>query len=160
MAYNPTVNDNSGQILGEAQRLAKELRAKEQQQMWQGISNGVSNAASGLGEALDEVKANAIKYDTAAGMMDAYKQNAGALGLDIAALDGGAQKHAKNPDKLLGYLTVMGKMAENNMAVQRQQAQYTGALELARQKQALGLGGGGSTPMYGVEIADGVDIYR
>lgn len=124
MAYNPTVNDNSGQILGEAQRLAKELRAKEQQQMWQGISKGVSNAASGLGEALNDVKAKAIKYDTAAGMLDTYKQNADSLGLDMQMLQGMEQKYSKDPDKLLGALTVVGKLAENKLDIQKAEATY------------------------------------
>lgn len=182
MPYAPTVNDNSGQILAGYQTKSAEIKAAGNEALANGIMRGATsaiggglgaatgfntagmitdakgNSIPGLGDALDEVKANAIKYDTAAGMMDAYKQNAGALGLDLAALDGGAQKHAKNPDKLLGYLTVMGKMAENNMAVQRQKAQYTGALELARQKQALGYGSAASNPSLGVEVADGIDL--
>jgi len=183
MPYAPTVNDNSGQILAGYQTRSAQIKAAGNEALAQGIMRGATSAIGGglgaatgfntsgmitdaqgnqipgLGDALNDVKAKAIKYDTAAGMLDTYKQNAGSLGLDMQMLQGMEQKYSKDPDKLLGALTVIGNMADNNMAVKRQNAQYDSALNLARQKQALGLGGGGSVPMYNVEVADGVNIY-
>ena len=160
MPYNPTVNDESGQILARYQTRSAEIKAAGQQALADGIMRGATsaiggglgaatgfntagmitdakgNSIPGLGDALDSVKANAIKYDTAAGMLDAYKQNAGALGLDLAALDAGAQKLSNKPDQLLGWLTVTGKVAENNMSMQREQARMDGYKDLADYKAA------------------------
>jgi hypothetical protein len=50
---------------------------------------------------------------------------------------------------------------ENLQTRYNQNAQYTQALNLAKQKAALGLGGGGgSSPMFSVDVADGVDISQ
>ena len=147
-AYNPQVQDQSGQILGQYQTQAAKTQAAGQQALSDGIMRGATSAIGGglgaatgfntagmitdakgnqvpgLGEALNSVKANAIKYDTAAGMLDTYKQNAGALGLNPDMLGSMEQKYAKDPDKLIGALTVVGKMAENNMGIDKAQKTY------------------------------------
>jgi hypothetical protein len=141
MPYNPSVNDRSGEILAGYQTRSSEITAAGNQALASGIMQGATsaiggglgaatgfntagmikdasgNSIPGLGDALDSVKANAIKYQTASGMMDTYKENAGALGLDMQMLQGIEQKYANKPNELIGALTVVGKIGENNMAL-------------------------------------------
>ena len=143
MTYNPTVNDQSGQITAGYQTRSAEIKAAGNEALAQGIMRGATSAIGGglgaatgfntagmvtdakgnqipgLGEALDSVKANAIKYETASGMMDSYKQNADALGLDMQMLQGIEQKYANKPNELIGALTVVGKIGENNMQLDK-----------------------------------------
>lgn len=148
MQYAPTVNDNSGQIYAGYQTKAADITAAGNEALASGIMRGATsaiggglgaatgfntsgmitdakgNSIPGLSEALNDVKANAIKYDTAAGMLDTYKENAGKLGLDIQMLDGVAEKYKNKPNELLGALTVVGKMAENKLDIQKAKATY------------------------------------
>ena len=183
MIYNPTVNDNSGQITAGYQTRSAEIRAAGNQALANGIMQGATsaiggglgaftkantsgmitdakgNAVPGLGKTLDDVRAQAIKYETAAGMLDSYKQNANALGLDLQMLDGIGEKYKNKPNELLGALTVLERVGNNNMELARQKAQYDGAVQVAKQKAILG-GGGGSSPALSVEVADGIDIWQ
>jgi hypothetical protein len=160
MPYNPSVNDRSGEILAGYQTRSSEITAAGNQALASGIMQGATsaiggglgaatgfntagmikdasgNSIPGLGDALDSVKANAIKYNEAAGMLDAYKQNAGALGLDMQMLDGVADKYKNKPNELLGHLTVIGSIANNNLSMQRQTAQIEGYKDLADYKSA------------------------
>lgn len=139
--YNPTANDRSGEITAGYQTNASQITAAGNQALASGIMQGATsaiggglgaatgfntagmikdasgNSMPGLGDALDSVKANAIKYQTASGMMDTYKENAEALGLDMQMLQGIEQKYANKPNELIGALTVVGKIGENNMAL-------------------------------------------
>lgn len=148
MPYAPTVNDRSGEILAGYQTNAAEIKAAGQQALADGIMRGATSAIGGglgaatgfntagmitdakgnqvpgLGEALNSVKANAIKYDAAAGMLDTYKQNADALGLDMQMLEGIEQKYANKPNELIGALTVVGKIGENNLDIQKAEKTY------------------------------------
>lgn len=148
MPYNPSVNDRSGEILAGYQTRSSEITAAGNQALASGIMQGATsaiggglgaatgfntagmikdasgNSIPGLGDALDSVKANAIKYQTASGMMDTYKENAGALGLDMQMLQGIEQKYANKPNELIGALTVVGKIGENNLDIQKAQKTY------------------------------------
>lgn len=159
-AYNPTANDNSGQILAGYKTKSAEIKAAGNEALAQGIMRGATSAIGGglgaatgfntagmitdasgnqipgLGDALDDVKANAIKYDTAAGMMDAYKQMGPQMGITAEQIDALGAKHKNNPDALLGSLTVMERVAANNMSMQRQQAQVDGYKDLYDYKSA------------------------
>jgi len=143
MPYNPSVNDRSGEILAGYQTRSAEIKAAGNEALASGIMQGATsaiggglgaatgfntagmikdasgNSIPGLGDALDSVKANAIKYQTASGMMDSYKQNADALGLDMQMLQGIEQKYANKPNELIGALTVVGKIGENNMELNK-----------------------------------------
>jgi hypothetical protein len=120
MAYNPQVNDRSGEILAGYQMQAADMRLAQQQQQAESFAN-IGTALTG---AITKSRENAIKYDTAAGMLDTYKENAGALGLDLNMLESMEQKLAGNPDKLIGALTVVGKIGENNLDIQKAQKTY------------------------------------
>jgi hypothetical protein len=135
MPYNPSVNDRSGEILAQHQINAAnmlagakvssaETRAAGNEALTEGIVSGVTSAVGGLSQGMTKARENSIKYDTAAGMLDTYKENAGALGLDLDMLGGIEQKYAKDPDKLIGALTVVGKIGENNLDIQKAQKTY------------------------------------
>lgn len=47
-AYNPTVNDTSGQILGASQTKSAEIKAAGNEALAQGIASGVTSLASGV----------------------------------------------------------------------------------------------------------------
>ena len=123
-AYNPQVQDQSGQILGQYQTQAAKTQAESQAALGQNIGKGLESIGSSVAGGITKSRENAIKYDTAAGMLETYKQNAGALGLDLNMLGGMEEKYAKDPDKLIGALTVVGKMAENNMGIEKAQKTY------------------------------------
>jgi hypothetical protein len=124
MPYAPTVNDRSGEILGQYTANAANIRAEGMQSFGQSIGKGLESMGSSIAGGMTKARENAIKYDTAAGMLDTYKENAGALGLDLNMLEGMEQKLAGNPDKLIGALTVVGKIGENNLDIQKAQKTY------------------------------------
>lgn len=188
--YQPTVNDRSGEILAGAQTRSAEIKAAGQQALADGIARGATSAIGGalgamtktntsdaitdskghgvpgLGASIDAARANAIKYDTAAGMLDAYKSNANDLGLSMDMLDGLSAKYSKDPDKLIGALTVVGRMAENQMAVNR--SKQISDVQTANQKDVLdkraALMGAypkqNATPQFGVSVSPGIDMSR
>lgn len=136
MPYAPTVNDRSGEILGAFQASAAETRAQGMQNFGQSIGEGLAAMGSGIAGGISQAGQQAIKYKTAAGMLDAYRANADAFGFDMNALDAMEQKYAKDPDKLLGALTVLGEIGNNNMSMQREQARMDGYKDLADYKAA------------------------
>lgn len=134
--YNPTVNDRSGEILGAYTAKAAETRAEGMQSFAKSIGEGLESMGSSISEGITKARENAIKYDTAAGMLDTYKENAGALGLDLKMLGGMEEKYAKDPDKLIGALTVVGKLAENKLDIQKAEATYAALGNAYTQKAA------------------------
>ena len=88
------------------------------------LGDGIKSAAGSIAGGMTKSRENAMKYDAAAGMMDTYKENATALGLDMQMLDGLEQKYAKDPDKLIGALTVVGKMSDHNLDVEKAEKTY------------------------------------
>jgi hypothetical protein len=132
------------------------------------LAGGISQAGSSLGGALaqvgSQVQANAAKYKDAAGQLDAYKQVGSNMGMDMSYLADIEAKHGKNPDALLGALAVVGQDFRSKLVERQQEKQYGGALELAREKAALGIGGGSraaaGAPMFGLEVGDGIDMSR
>lgn len=136
MPYAPTVNDRSGEILGAYTASAANTRAEGMQNFGQSIGEGLAAMGSGIGGGISQAGQQAIKYKTAAGMLDAYRTNADAFGFDMNTLDAMEQKYAKDPDKLLGALTVLGEIGNNNMSMQRQQANIDGYKDLYDYKAA------------------------
>ena len=124
MPYNPSVNDESGQILAGYQTRSAEISAAGQMSFGKSIGDGLQSAGSSIAGGMTKSRENAMKYDAAAGMMDTYKENATALGLDMQMLDGLEQKYAKDPDKLIGALTVVGKMSDHNLDVEKAEKTY------------------------------------
>lgn len=65
-------------------------------------------------------------------------------------------KAGNNANKMSGTIMAFMPAVENLQSRFNQKSQYDSALELARQKAALG--GGGSNPSLGVEVDDGIDL--
>jgi hypothetical protein len=124
MQYAPPISSNIGNILANAGGNAANSYMQGMKQFSEGISDGISSAASSIAGGMTKARENAIKYDAAAGMMDTYKTNANALGLDMQMLDGIEQKYANDPNKLIGALTVVGKIGDNNLDIQKAQKTY------------------------------------
>ena len=88
------------------------------------LGDGIKSAAGSIAGGMTKSRENAMKYDAAAGMLDTYKTNAKALGLDMQMLDGIEQKYANKPNELIGALTVVGKIGENNLDIQKAEKTY------------------------------------
>jgi hypothetical protein len=136
-AYNPAVTDRSAEILANANNTAAQIQYAGMQNFGQSIGNAMQSLGDGYSRGQEKARENAIKYDTAAGMIDAYRQFGPQFGIDPAQVDALSERHAKNPDALIASLAVLGRVADNNMMMARQQAATDGYLDLHRQKQAI-----------------------
>lgn len=161
-AYNPTVNDRSGEILGAYTASAAQTRAEGMQNFGQSIGQGLAGLGGGIGGMVKDARDKTAKLEGIAATgeaLNAILPTYGKEGVAIqTALQGELTKAGNNPDKLAGAMMAFMPAVENLQSRYNQQAQYTGALELARQKQALGYGSAGSNPSLGVEVADGIDL--
>jgi hypothetical protein len=165
MPYAPTVNDNSGQILAGYQTKSAEIKAAGNEALAQGIASGVTSIAGGIGGAIAKSQANTAKLQgiqATGSAMQAILPQYGEEGMALGqALQSELGKAGTNPDKMAGAMMAFMPAMENLQTRYNQNAQYTQALNLAKQKAALGLGGGGgSSPMFSVDVADGVDISQ
>ena len=160
MPYAPTVNDESGQILAGYQTKSAEIKAAGNEALAQGIMDGVTSVASGIGGAIAKSQANTAKLQgiqATGSAMQAILPQYGEQGMALGqALQTELGKAGNNPDKMAGAMMAFMPAMENLQSRYNQKAQYDSALELARQKAALG--GGGSNPSLGVEVDDGIDL--
>ena len=165
MTYNPTVNDQSGQITAGYQTKSAEIKAAGNEALVQGISDGVTNFAGGITGAITKSRETTAKLEgvQATGqamqaILPTYGKEGVALG---AALQEQLGKAGNNPDKMAGAMMAFMPAMENLQSRFNQNNQYTQAGILARQKAALGGGGGGgSNPVYSVELGDGIDTNQ
>ncbi len=159
-AYNPTVNDRSGEILGAYTASAANTRAEGMQNFGQSIGKGLEKIGDSVGDAITKSQANTAKLQgiqATGSAMQAILPQYGEQGMALGqALQSELGKAGNNPDKMAGAMMAFMPAMENLQSRYNQKAQYDSALELARQKAALG--GGGSNPSLGVEIADGIDL--
>lgn len=165
MPFAPNVSDQRGAIVMQGSQDQNRYRMMGDAALAAGISSAGSSLGGALAQVGSQVQANAAKYNEAAGQLEAFKQVGGQMGMDMSYLSEIEAKHGKNPDALLGALAVVGQDFKSKIAQKQMEAQYGGALELARQKAALGTGSGGSragasVPMFGATIGEGVDMSR
>ena len=73
MPYNPSVNDRSGEILGNAQANAAQIRAQGMMAMGQGIGDGLAAIGSGLSKGMAKSQENRIASDGANAKFDMLK---------------------------------------------------------------------------------------
>jgi len=163
MTYNPTVNDNSGQILGASQARSAEIKAAGNEALAQGIASGVTNFAGGITGAITKSRETTAKLEgvqATGSAMQAILPQYGKEGMALGqALQAELGKAGNNPDKMAGAMMAFMPAMENLQTRYNQNAQYTQALQLAKQKAALGGGGGGSNPAISVEVDPSVDIW-
>jgi hypothetical protein len=168
MPYAPTVNDESGQILAGYQTKSAEIKAAGNEALAQGITDGVMSIAGGIGGAIAKSQANTAKLQgiqATGSAMQAILPQYGDEGMALGqALQTELGKAGNNPDKMAGAMMAFMPAMENLQSRFNQNAQYTQALNLAKQKAALGIGGGGgggsSSPMLGVQVDDSIDMSR
>jgi hypothetical protein len=139
-------------------RQDRAARAAQQQQQ-------IGEAIGGIGGMLKESRENTAKLEGLAATgsaMQAILPQYGEEGIALAnALNEELGKAGKNANKMAGTYMAFMPAVEGLRSRYNQNAQYTQALNLAKQKAALGIGGGGgSSPMFSVDVADGVDISQ
>ena len=154
-AYNPTVNDRSGEILGAGVTNAANIQAQGMQTFGQSVGQGLAAMGEGIAGGMNKAAEKAIKYKAAAGMLDAYRRNADVFGLSVEDLDAMEKQKINDPDALIGALTVTGAIAENNMSMKREQARMDGYKDLADYKSSLGAASTdtAATPKYDFNYA-------
>jgi hypothetical protein len=165
MPYAPTVNDRSGEILAGFQTNAANIRAQGMANMGQSIGEGLESIGSSIAGAIAKSQANTAKLQgiqATGSAMQAILPQYGEEGMALGqALQSELGKAGTNPDKMAGAMMAFMPAMENLQSRFNQNNQYTQALNLAKQKAALGIGGGGgSSPMFSVDVADGVDISQ
>lgn len=137
MPYNPSINDNSGQILAEAQRLAKELRAKEQQQMWQAVGQGISSITEGLGEYYKKSQENKMTSDYLDSMAGHFNNTMGADGQTPLMTDEMLEKFSKGSlGAKQGMIVPLMAQYEQNLKNSYLEQQMAGYLNRANQSAA------------------------
>jgi hypothetical protein len=159
MAYAPTVNDNSGQILSGFQTQAADMRLAQQQQQAEAFANVAGSLTSAIADS--QAKTAKLQGIQATGSaMQAILPQYGEEGMALGqALQSELGKAGTNPDKMAGAMMAFMPAMENLQTRFNQNNQYTQALNLAQKKAALGIGGGGSAPTLDVGV-EGVEIWR
>ena len=159
--YNPTVNDQSGQITAGYQTKSAEIKAAGNEALAKGIMDGVTSVAGGITGAIAKSQANTAKLQgvqATGSAMQAILPQYGKEGIALGqALQTELGKAGNNPDKMAGAMMAFMPAMENLQTRFNQTNQYNSALQLARQKAAIG---GGSNPALSVEVADGIDIWQ
>jgi hypothetical protein len=157
-AYNPTP-DRSAEILTNASNQAAEI----QMQGYQSLGNSLAAMGNSFADSINKAKENASKAETNLGTGEAIASIYQTYGTTDQYQDyiAGLDRNSKNQDKLSGYNAMHVQIANSLMEMARQNSQYDRAYKLARQKAALGGGGGAnsSNPMLDVGV-EGVDIWR
>jgi hypothetical protein len=164
-AYNPATTDRSGQILAGYKTNSAQIKAAGNEALVSGIADGVTSIAGGITGAIAKSQANTAKLQgiqaTGSAMqaiLPQYGQEGMALG---QALQTELGKAGNNPDKMAGAMMAFMPAMENLQSRFNQNNQYAQALQLAKEKAALGVGGAAnsSNPMLDVGV-EGVDIWR
>ena len=113
-----------------------------------------------LSKSVETKNAEAAKANTNAGTAEALDQIYSTYGTPEQRQDflTGLEKVSGNQDKTAGYIAMHQQTGQSLMQMAETNNQYTRAYNLAQQKAALNASGGGSNPMLGVEVADGIDL--
>jgi len=107
-AYNPQVNDRSGEILGASQTNAANTRAQGMQNFGQSIGEGLESMGSSIAGGMEKVQANTAKANTNLGTAEALDQIYGTYGTPEQRQNflTGLDKVSGNQDKTAGYLAM------------------------------------------------------
>ena len=159
MPYAPTVNDRSGEILAGYQTNAANTRAQGMQNFGQSIGEGLESMGSSIAEVITKKQEDASKATSIGEALNTMQSTLPTYGAEGVALQQIITKRmadaGNNLDKMSGIYMAFQPAMQNLQSRFNQNAQ---ALNLAKQKAALGIGGGGgSSPMFSVDVAPGVD---
>lgn len=134
-AYNPTP-DRSAEIILEGM-----------QNFGQSIGQGLASLGGSIGKRLEQKQEDAAKAASIGEALNTMQRILPTYGEEGTALAGiitqDMEAAGNNTDKMAGKWMAYQPVISNFLSGRLQQSQYDAALELHRQKQALG-GGGGS----------------
>jgi hypothetical protein len=140
MPYNPTVNDESGKILAEAKIQNQRYRQAEQQAMWEGISNGISNIGTALTGVLEKKQEEASKATAIGEALNTMQSTLPTYGAEGVALQEIITKRmadaGNNLDKMSGIYMAFQPAMQNLQSRFNQNAQIEGYKDLADYKSA------------------------
>jgi aspartokinase len=141
-AYNPTVNDNSGQITAGYQTKSAEIKAAGNEALAQGIADGVTNFAGGITGAIAKSQANTAKLQgiqATGSAMQAILPQYGDEGMALGqALETELGKAGNNPDKMAGAMMAFMPAMENLQSRYNQAAQIESYKDLYDYKSSTG----------------------
>jgi len=162
MQYAPAVTDRSAEIYAQGASNATNIRAQGQANFQNSLTSSFNTAMGMVNKRIEKNETDNAKMQQsmASGQaMMSLSDNYGEQGQKFKMSLGKALEDTKgNPDKMSGAVMAHAAEFENMQQIARQNAQYDRAYQLAQQKAALGLGGGGgSSPMFSVDVAPGVD---
>jgi hypothetical protein len=162
MQYAPAVTDRSAEIYAQGANNATNIRAQGQANFQNSLTSSFNTAMGMVNKRIEKNETDNAKMEQsmASGQaMMSLSDNYGKQGQNFKMSLGKALEDTKgNPDKMSGAVMAHAAEFENMQKQQLASNQYTQALNLAKQKAALGIGGGGgSSPMFSVDVAPGVD---
>jgi hypothetical protein len=151
-AYNPTVQDRSGELIAQGMNNASAMQMEGMQNFGQGLGQGLSSLGSTYADSMSKARENAAKANTNLGVGEAIASIYRTYGTPEQYQDyiTGLDRHAKDQDKLSGYNSVHVQTANALMDMARTQSQAAAYLDLARQKAALGGGTSGTAASTGL----------
>lgn len=159
-AYNPQVNDRSGEIYGAHQVDAAKAQAAGQMSLGKSIGDGLQSAGSSIAGGVIKHQENAAKMQgaqsTVQAMQDILPQY-GKQGIALGdALAKSLEKAGNNPDKISGtimaYQPAMQSLIQTDHSVQVANAQ-------AQAYNQRALVRGNSSPTLDVSVGEGVNIW-
>ena len=154
MPYAPTVNDRSGEILAQAKMQDNALRFAQQQQMWQGIGEGINSIGQGLGEYYKKSQENKMTSDYLDAMAGQFSNTMGADGQPMMSAEDLEKFTKASLPKKQGMIVPLQAQFDHNLKMtflnqqingfgQRQQMQNQVP---ANQQPVSSAGGGGAAP--------------
>lgn len=127
MAYAPTVNDRSGEILAQAKMQDNALRFAQQQQMWDSIGQGISAVAEGAGKYVSKANENKMTSDYLDAMAGQFNNTMGANGQTPLMTDEMLEKFTKSSlGAKQGMIVPLMAQYEQNLKNQYLAAQIAG----------------------------------
>ena len=154
-AYNPQVNDRSGEIYGTHQVQAAQATAAGQMSFGKSIGDGLESAGKSIAGGMTKMQDNAAKTDTNQGVAQALAETYKTYGTTDQYNNyiAGVEKYAGNQDKLAGWNAVNMKTADHLMAVNQAQETYE-----ARGKAYYGRPP--ASPNLSVTLGEGVNVWQ
>ena len=154
-AYNPQVNDRSGEISGAHQVQAAQATAAGQMSFGKSIGDGLESAGKSIAGGMTKMQDNAAKTDTNQGVAQALAETYKTYGTTDQYNNyiAGVEKYAGNQDKLAGWNAVNMKTADHLMAVNQARETYE-----ARGKAYYGRPP--ASPNLSVTLGEGVNVWQ
>ena len=160
-AYNPQVNDRSGEIYGAHQVQAAQATAAGQMSFGKSIGDGLQSAAGSIAGGMEKAQTQAAKLQGAQSTVQAMQSilpQYGDRGIALGdALAKSLEKAGTNADKISGtimaYQPAMQSLIQTEQSVQVANAQG----RIYNQRAALR---GNSSPNLSVTLGEGVNVWK